>query len=240
MQPEARFLMAYCERLGSPAFWAEPLNAITNAGFLVAAGMAFWLWRQRDPRDQAGLALILLMVAIGIGSFLFHTIPNRRTVLMDVLPIQGFILLYFGLAIRRFLGAPLWLALLGPVLFFFASAGLVNALGSSTLRGGIGYVPALLALFGFGLTMAARSRHAGAGRSGLWDDAARRVARALLLAGGVFALSLAMRTFDQPLCSAWPYGLHFLWHLFNATVLGLLALAAIRAKSAKARVPAAA
>ena len=37
-------------------------------------------------------------------------------------------------------------------------------------------------------------------------------------------LSLALRTLDQPLCSFWPWGLHFLWHLLNATVLGLLAL----------------
>ncbi|MCZ8163840.1 MAG: ceramidase domain-containing protein [Beijerinckiaceae bacterium] len=229
MQPEARFLMAYCERLGSPAFWAEPLNALTNAGFVLAAGMAFWLWRQRHPRDVAGLVLILLMTAIGIGSFLFHTIPNRRTVLMDVLPIQGFILLYFGLAIRRFLGAPLWLAWVGPVLFFVASAGLVQVAGPNTLRGGIGYVPALLALFGFGLALAARSRRAEPARAGLTGDAARPIARALLLAGGLFTLSLALRTLDRPLCSAWPWGLHFLWHLLNATVLGLLALAAIRA-----------
>lgn len=229
MQPESRFLMAYCERLGSPTFWAEPLNALTNAAFVLAAGMALWLWRQRHPRDVAALVLILLMVAIGIGSFLFHTIPNRRTVLMDVLPIQGFILLYLGLAIRRFFGAPLWLALSGPAVFFAASAGLVNVAGANALRGGIGYVPALLALYGFGLAVAARSRQVEPARAGLTGDAARPIARALLLAGGLFTLSLALRTLDQPLCSVWPRGLHFLWHLLNATVLGLLALAAIRA-----------
>ncbi len=77
--------------------------------------------------------------------------------------------------------------------------------------------------------MARRSLPVAGLRPGLWDDEARRVARALLLAGGLFTLSLTLRTLDQPLCSAWPYGLHFLWHLLNATVLGLLALAALRA-----------
>lgn len=229
MQPESRFLMAYCERLGSPVFWAEPLNALTNAGFLLAAGLSFWLWHQRQPRDQAGLVLIGLIIAIGIGSFLFHTIPNRITVLMDVVPIQGFILLYLGLAIRRFLGAPFWLALAFPLLFLGAAFLFVEAMGPRSLRGSIGYVPALLALFGFGLAMARRSLGVAGLRPGLWDDAARRVARALLLAGGLFTMSLTLRTLDQPLCSAWPYGLHFLWHLLNATVLGLLALAALRA-----------
>lgn len=234
MQPDPRFLMAYCERLGSPAFWAEPLNALTNAAFLLAAGMAFWLWRQRHPRDVAAAALIALMVAIGIGSFLFHTIPNGTTVMLDVLPIQGFILLYLGVALRLYLGAPLWLALAGPALFFVASAGLVQLAGSRALGGGIGYVPALLALFGFGLAMAGRSMapRTGAGLSG---DAARPIARALLLAGGIFTLSLTLRTLDQPLCSAWPQGLHFLWHLLNAGVLGLLALAAIRGRALSPR-----
>ncbi len=129
MLPESRFLMAYCERLGAPAFWAEPLNALTNAGFLLAAALAFWLWRQRQPRDLAGLVLIGLIIAIGIGSFLFHTIPNRITVLLDVVPIQGFILLYLGVAIRRFLGAPLWLAMTGPLLFLGAAFVFVEAMG---------------------------------------------------------------------------------------------------------------
>ncbi|WP_150286862.1 ceramidase [Rhabdaerophilum calidifontis] len=233
MQPDPRFLMAYCERLGRPDFWAEPLNAVTNGAFLVAAALGFALWLARKRPDWLVLALILLMVAIAIGSFLFHTIPNGTTVLMDVLPIQGFILVYFGLALRRFLGAPLWLALIGPLLFFAASAGFVELAGSRVLRGGVGYLPALLALIGFGLILAWRGRGAMgalpagadaayAARAGLWGDEARRAARGLLIAGGLFTLSLTLRTLDLPLCSSWPAGLHFLWHMLNASVLGVL------------------
>ena len=38
---------AYCERLG-PAFWAEPVNALTNAAFPIAAWVAWRRWRG-DP-----------------------------------------------------------------------------------------------------------------------------------------------------------------------------------------------
>jgi hypothetical protein len=40
------FVDNYCERTGA-GFWAEPLNAISNASFLVAAALAFRLWRRR-------------------------------------------------------------------------------------------------------------------------------------------------------------------------------------------------
>ncbi|MEP1931714.1 MAG: hypothetical protein ABJJ37_10590 [Roseibium sp.] len=36
----------YCERL-SPEFWSEPLNAVTNVAFIVAAVAAFVLWRHQ-------------------------------------------------------------------------------------------------------------------------------------------------------------------------------------------------
>jgi hypothetical protein len=216
MQPDPRFLMAYCERLGVPAFWAEPLNALTNAAFLIAAIAVLILWKRLRPRDWPVLALIGLMTLIGIGSFLFHTIPNGRTVLMDVLPIQGFILGYLGLALRRFLGLPLWAALAGPVVFFLASAGLVEVAGSRALAGGIGYLPALLALFGFALALGLKP-----------DEAARGLARGFLIAGCLFTLSLTLRTLDKPLCGDWPAGLHFLWHLLNASVLFVLARMAL-------------
>src|SRR6476646_12190584 len=63
----------YCER-ASAAFWAEPVNALTNAGFLVAALAAFVEWRRAGGRDVPVLALIAVMVLIGLGSFAFHTL----------------------------------------------------------------------------------------------------------------------------------------------------------------------
>jgi hypothetical protein len=208
---ESSFLYAYCERLGSPLFWAEPLNALTNGAFLAAAFMGALLWHRAVRRDVLLLVLWLVVLAIGIGSFLFHTVPNRTTVMLDVVPIQIFILVYIGAALRRYLDAPLWMALVGPGLFFGLSAWVVALAGSRALGGGIGYVPALAALFGFALAAWLRD-----------DGASRRVAGGLALAGVVFALSLTFRTFDRPICGLVPIGLHFLWHLLNAVVLGLL------------------
>jgi hypothetical protein len=35
----------YCER-ADPSFWAEPVNALSNCAFLIAAAAAFAQWRQ--------------------------------------------------------------------------------------------------------------------------------------------------------------------------------------------------
>lgn len=214
-QAERSFLAAYCERAGDPAFWAEPLNAVSNAAFLIAAGLGFRLLR--GHRDLPLAILAGLAFAIGVGSFLFHTIPNRITVMLDVLPIQGFILLYLGVALRRYLALPRWVALIGPVLFLVGSSALVSAVGSRALGGGIGYVPALAALFGVALAAWLRG-----------DAASRLAAGHLAAAGLIFAVSLTLRTLDRPLCGTVPVGLHFLWHLANASVLATLLLALAR------------
>jgi Ceramidase len=228
MRPDPVFLMAYCERIGNPAFWAEPLNAITNFAFVLAALSAFLVWRRVEPRDPWILGLIGLTLAIAMGSFLFHTIPNRLTVSLDVLPIQLFILLYFGLALRRFLAAPLWLTLTGPVVFFIVSnalVGLIGLAGRTPLGVGIGFLPALLALIAFGIALGVKQ-----------SDNARRTGRALLIASLLFALSLTFRTLDRPLCGFWPFGLHFMWHVLNACVLGLLMMAMARHRAWCAKV----
>ena len=54
-----RMRFGYCERLDG-SFWAEPFNAATNAAFLAAALVAFWLWRRQGVRDRRVLALILI------------------------------------------------------------------------------------------------------------------------------------------------------------------------------------
>ncbi len=62
----------YCERLG-PGLWAEPLNALSNLSFLIAAFVAWRLLQRGAAVDGSHKILVLLIATIGIGSGLFHT-----------------------------------------------------------------------------------------------------------------------------------------------------------------------
>ena len=200
----------YCERL-TEAFWAEPLNAVSNIAFLVAAVLALRAWRA-GARDGFALALIVLVFVIGIGSFLFHTFANRWSSLADVIPITLFIYAYLALALRRFVGLNWPLAIVTLIAFFGLTIVLENLL-RPYLGGSAAYAPALLAMLGIGALLFVRSHPA---------------ARPVLTAGGVFLISLTLRTLDEPLCQSWPAGIHFLWHVLNAVTLGLLLSAATK------------
>lgn len=195
----------YCERLDA-SFWAEPLNAVTNAAFLVAAALALRIWLKRAPKDWSALALIGVVTATGIGSFLFHTYANRWSMLADVIPIAIFIHLYLFLALRRFVGAGAVVAG-GTTALFLVASPFLGRLAAPLVGSSAGYVPALAAIFVVGALSLSRSRGTGLG---------------LFTAGAVFAASLTFRTLDGPLCGALPFGTHFLWHLLNATLLFLL------------------
>jgi hypothetical protein len=68
--------------------------------------MALVDWRRAGSSDRAVLALIIVVFAIGLGSFAFHTLATRGARLLDVIPIGVFIYGYFLLALRRMLGMP--------------------------------------------------------------------------------------------------------------------------------------
>jgi hypothetical protein len=213
---------SYCERQG-PGFWAEPLNVVTNAAFIAAALYALVLWRRAGARDWPALWLIAVTFMVGTGSFLFHTFANRWSLLADVLPIAVFIYSYFLLAMRRYLSLGLVAAIAVTVLFaaFNTSFGRLwfGILPGVTLNGSVGYIPAALALFVVGIVC----RVLGV----------REAGRALLTAACVFALSLLFRSVDDTVCTRMPAGTHFLWHVLNALVLGLLMKAAIVHSSRK-------
>jgi hypothetical protein len=52
------YLDAYCERT-APGLLAEPLNAITNASFLIAAGAA-WVLATRTGQVPTGIRALVL------------------------------------------------------------------------------------------------------------------------------------------------------------------------------------
>jgi ceramidase len=192
----------YCERVG-PDFWTEPLNAFTNAAFLIAAFVAFLIWRRKAPDDLSSLILIAIVFVTGVGSFLFHTFATRWAMLADVIPIALFIHIYLFIALKRFLELPWWVALL-IVAGFFGVTPLVSQAVAPIVGSSAGYVPALLAIFAVG---------------SLYYRKDRRLGSQVLLTGLVFAVSLTLRTLDDPLCTQLAFGTHFLWHILNAIVL---------------------
>ena len=109
---------SYCERV-DPSYWAEPINALTNLAFLLAAWV---VWRRvRDTGDRMAYALCAVLAAIGVGSYLFHTHATVWAGVLDVLPILMFVLLYIFAANLHFWGlGPT--AALGVTLLFFPFA----------------------------------------------------------------------------------------------------------------------
>jgi hypothetical protein len=208
----------YCERQDH-SFWSEPLNAATNAAFLFAAAAAFMIWRRQAKPDLPALALIVVTAIVGAGSFIFHTIATRGAMWLDVVPIAIFIYVYFFLALRRFFGlaAPASVA----ITILFASGSYLLQAHVHGLNGSVGYLPALAALIFFAALL---GRPAGGG-----SPTARSQAAALSIAAALFATSLCLRTIDRDVCSLFPHGTHFLWHVLNATVLWLLLRTAILA-----------
>ena len=205
----------YCERLDA-SFWAEPVNALTNAAFFAAALIGLRAARAQGRLDAPTLTLIGLIFAVGTGSFLFHTFAQRWAGAADVIPILLFIVTYFGLAIWRFFGARAAEGVALALGFLLFASGLRAAAASAlppAFAPAIGYLPALVALTVCGGLLALR-RHPAAG----W----------LLAAAAVFTLSLTFRSLDQRLCDVWPLGTHFLWHILNGVVLGVLLIGWLR------------
>jgi hypothetical protein len=199
----------YCERL-DPSFWAEPVNALTNAAFIAAAIMALMDWRRGGSSDRAVLALIMVVFAIGLGSFAFHTLATRGAKLLDVIPIGMFIYGYLLLALRRMLGMRWVYSVVLLVAFMVLSNALAIGVPREVLNGSTGYFPALGALLIIGW---------------LLRDSAQ--GRAMLIGAAIFTVSLALRIVDLDICNAFPLGTHFLWHVLNAGLLYLLLRSAL-------------
>jgi hypothetical protein len=202
------YLDAYCERAGEAGIWAEPLNAITNAAFMIAAVLcARLLWKLRAVpmhRQLDIIALVITLFAIGVGSWLWHAHPTGSTLQADVIPILIFMNLFLLSALRR-LYTLSWV----KTAFYFVLFLAVNYAGGvllppDTLNGSVMYLPTYATLIVMTITLSKRDKHVG------------KVFEVITLA---FTASLFFRTVDMAFCEMFPYGTHFLWHIINAYVL---------------------
>jgi len=240
-------VFAYCERGLNPAFWAEPVNATTNAAFLVASLTALALL-YREPNHKRTLTrhlLIALVFIIGVGSFLFHTYATRWAAVADVAPIGIFMLAYLVFALRQYVRANIFWSLVGLAVFIGAmmAAGrlqcwdgqigfnldLPQGARGRCLNGSVSYLPAWAAMVLIGAYLSAFAAD---------RFTRKRTGPLVLLAGVVFTASIAFRSLDMALCqtvtiAGTQIGTHFMWHVLNAVTLFLLLLAAIRHPTAR-------
>jgi hypothetical protein len=204
----------YCERT-SAELWSEPINALTNLAFIAAGIWGLILVRRRQTGGFAE-TLGWWVIVIGIGSALFHTFANRLTLWMDVLPIALFVFTYTVFNLRRFFRFS-WPKTIGLFVAFYVVAGFATWLVPETIRAAsnnsTGYLPALLGLLFFGTWLALRGHPAGK-----YD----------LAAGAIFIVSVGFRAIDFRVCDALPIGTHFMWHMLNGLLLGVLLTAAAR------------
>ncbi|HSD55086.1 MAG TPA: alkaline phytoceramidase [Burkholderiales bacterium] len=197
----------YCERT-DPGYWSEPVNALSNVAFLVAAALIVRHCRVRGPVPSDAVLLAALVALVGVGSFLFHTFATVWAGWLDGIFILAFIYVFLARFLAR---VPGWgwkgiaAALAGYWLF---ARGVTMSFPAGALNGSLPYFPALFALVGLAVWSGSR-KGPGTDR--------------LAIGAGLFAVSLVFRTVDLTLCDAWPIGTHGVWHCLNAAVLWLVA-----------------
>ena len=190
----------YCERLDI-GIWAEPINAVTNATFILAA-IFMWL---RCKNLVEGRILSFILFSIGCGSFLFHTFAQTWAAILDVTAILIFILTYIFLANRRFLAWSKMVSLIGVILFFPYQLLLASILSNIQFFGSsVQYIPVAILIFIY---------------SGLLRKSEPNLSRGLFIGASILCLSIIFRTIDEPFCSISLVGTHFVWHILNAIML---------------------
>ncbi|WP_147125642.1 ceramidase domain-containing protein [Shimia ponticola] len=193
----------YCERTDF-TYWSEPLNAVTNAAFLIAA-LVMW-HRTRGHGLPIATALIVILACIGVGSFLFHTHATGWASLADITPIGLFILLYLYAVGHDFLGWTWWQAGLLVVAFVpFAAVvtPLMDRLPFFQISNFYWNVPILLILF-----------------APLVAQKNRQTALGMVIGASILTISITLRSYDMPVCDDLPAGSHFWWHILNGVMLG--------------------
>jgi hypothetical protein len=193
----------YCERIGA-GLLAEPVNALTNAAFFIAAWAAWCLARRSHDLSTGIWVLIVLSIAIGTGSALFHTFATGWARILDEVPILLFQLCFLWLYARRIMGLRIVHA--AAAIGAYLAVAFFSRQFPHLLNGSLVYAPALILLPVLGL----------------YHFLQHKAERVLLLATtGVFLAALAFRSIDEAACPRFPIGTHFLWHVLIGVVLYL-------------------
>ena len=198
----------YCERTNEQIF-NEPINAISNIFFIIVSLSLIKILKKNKSNNIYYIQPILIFF-IGIGSFLFHLMPNLITLYSDIIPIFLFSLSFIFLFNRDVINVShlhnAFLFFLFFILFLFITP---------ILNGSEFY----LANYCF-LTLYT-----------IWLYIKKSDFFQLLFLGFIFFnLSIFLRTIDNHICDHVSIGTHFLWHFLNAYLLKILTLVTCKIK----------
>lgn len=211
-----------CER-HAEGFLAEPLNAVSNLAFIYVSIAIYRYYKANEDVTIRQIwdvkVMTLLIFIIGVNSIIFHTYPTQTTELMDTIPIVMFILIYFVSVIFRIGKCTKFQATVCFVAFIGFTHMLIHQFPRA-LNDSIGYLSSMISLIVIAVYLHLRARPSS---------------QYFMLAAIIGVVSLFCRAIDREVCDVWPYGTHFLWHLFNATLLYILMKQIIRNVNREAR-----
>jgi hypothetical protein len=196
----------YCERAGPGAF-DEPLNAITNLAFVIAAALAGSRIKAYPTVSPWTRLLPWSLVAVAIASTVYHTLRSPITFAFDLLSLIVFILGAIFLVLRRAVVNTLQAAVIG-ILFLGFQIVLLILLPNDVLNGSISHLVTFL--FVLLLMRLIANRYGSIISEGMPVAA-------------LYAVAIVFRTIDLTICPRLPIGTHFLWHLTGA-VAGFFAI----------------
>ena len=208
----------YCERTSS-AFWAEPVNALSNLAFLIAGYsiLRFYLIQCKERGEETHkdfwiLLLIWLIFIVGIGSFIFHTFATLWALILDIVPIMVFGFIYLGVALKRVMKLNYIKSGICLGLFMLVFFNLDLILPEESLNRSGTYLPYLIALVVFAAILSFRK---DPNSKTFW------------IASGLLACAFISRMVDMMLCPYFPLGTHFLWHVLNGIMMYVVVKALI-------------
>ncbi|MCY4445620.1 MAG: ceramidase domain-containing protein [Rhodobacteraceae bacterium] len=200
------FIDIYCERVSAGLF-DEPLNALTNLTFLIAA---FITWRLlKDYPAAITRILCVILFCIGLGSALLHTTASWWGALTDIGFIAVFVITYIYAANRYFFhlsslysGGLTLIAFVTLIPVGWAIGTIFSFIGASTSYASIA---ALIFLYGI-----------------IMQKFDRAVGNKLLIGALILSISIGFRIVDDPLCEVIPVGTHWVWHILNSIMLSYM------------------
>ena len=189
----------YCERIAA-GFLNEPLNLFSNLLF-IASGLLIVARKNRSFWPNHMFSYGIMIIMIGVASFLFHGFATKITMLGDVLAIAICVFYIIYLYLDKILLAKTKHKIL--VYGFLIVSGYITPIliprdltGGSSDYFSVWQVILLLCYL---------------------DKNPKRIITLQTL--GLFTLSLTIRSFDQSICHIIPFGIHYIWHAINAYLL---------------------